>query len=219
MRDDDQLSGCGCLDGCIPIIAGAVMILLFPLLAHTSYSAAGYTTSDACGLASSSGPPPSFHLTAAINDAALRIGSGVKATAYSFRLEGDGRLNAPPAYVESLVTFCTAYIERVNPTLAGDIPARMLVEAGLANDVDPLILLCIARWESRYNVDTTGAAGERGLLQIHPCHKAAMRKAGLSFDSEADRLTFACMLYKARGWSPWAVRGKAKREYERIQGE
>jgi hypothetical protein len=86
-------------------------------------------------------------------------------------------------------------------------------------DVDPLLFAALARYESRFDPACVGGAGERGLLQIHPCHKRRMRDAGLDFDSEVDRLSFAASLYKSRGLQPWTVRAKAQREYRRLKAE
>lgn len=84
---------------------------------------------------------------------------------------------------------------------------------------DPLLLACIARPESGFDDSCVGAAGERGLLQVHPCHKRAMRAAGLDFADGADRIAFACQLWAARGLLPWTTRRAALRDYRRYCGE
>jgi soluble lytic murein transglycosylase-like protein len=105
------------------------------------------------------------------------------------------------------------------PDVDAEQVANLLVDAGTANGVDPLLLMCLARYESTFNVADVGAAGERGLLQVHPCHRRAMKRAGLDFYTEADRLAFACRLYNAQGLKPWTVRRRALALYDELRGE
>ena len=116
-----------------------------------------------------------------------------------------------------LLPFLVAEITAANASVNATEAATLLLAAGECNDTDPLLLAALARFESHYRRNRIGAAGERGMLQIHPCHKKSMKAAGLDFYSEADRLTYACMLYAEQGWKPWTVREKAKKEYYRLQ--
>lgn len=43
-----------------------------------------------------------------------------------------------------------------------------VIEAAAANDLDPLLLASVVVTETRCDADAIGAAGEIGLMQIHP---------------------------------------------------
>ena len=62
----------------------------------------------------------------------------------------------------------------------------------------------VALCESGFNPAAVGAAGELGILQVHPVHAAAMMAAGLDFQSERDRILWAVELWQEQGGSPWA---------------
>lgn len=81
--------------------------------------------------------------------------------------------------------------------------------------VDPRRLATLARYESHFRPETRGAAGERGILQIHPVHRKGMAKWGLDFDCADDRLVYGALLYAWHGDRPWSVRHKARKDYER----
>ncbi len=72
-------------------------------------------------------------------------------------------------------------------------------------------LALMAGYESTFNVACIGGAGERGLLQIHPCHRKRMSAMGLRYGSEPDRLYFGLLLYSWHGLAPWGVRSKVLR--------
>lgn len=110
------------------------------------------------------------------------------------------------------------YIAKVNKRVDSAAVAAALIAAGEAHSVDPWLLAAIARYESSMRMDARGAAGERGLVQVHPIHRKRMARLGLDFGSERDRLDFACRLYLERGLKPWSVRRKALKEYKRIKG-
>jgi hypothetical protein len=115
------------------------------------------------------------------------------------------------------VSRVAAYIAECNPRVDSLALARMFVAAEAPGGMDALMMACLARYESGFDTGCTGGAGERGLLQVHPCHRRAMREAGLDFASERDRLAFAQNLYKARGLRPWTVRRRALRDYRSLQ--
>jgi hypothetical protein len=78
---------------------------------------------------------------------------------------------------------------------------------------DPLLLACLAKPESKFDDGAVGHAGERGLLQIHPCHKRSMARMGLDFNNSADRVAFACVLWDGSGLRPWSTRRAAQRDH------
>jgi len=150
------------------------------------------------------------------------LNSAVATVNYAAQQAAAAVNNAPSKQAGSdarLLDFMQAYIAEVNGAVDAAAVVALLYEAGTANGVDPLLLLALARYESRFNIADVGGAGERGLLQIHPCHKRSMKRAGLDFYSEADRLTFACMMMKRSGLKPWTVRRRAMKLYEQIKGE
>ena len=65
-------------------------------------------------------------------------------------------------------------------------------------------VVAVATCESRWDPEAVGAAGERGLLQVHPVHRQAMASAGLDYDQESDRIKWAVRLWEGRGWTPWS---------------
>lgn len=81
--------------------------------------------------------------------------------------------------------------------------------------VDPRRLATLAKYESGFRPDARGRAGERGLLQVHPCHRTSMKRMGLDFDNPADVLVYGALLYAWNGDKPWSVRAKARKDYER----
>ena len=62
--------------------------------------------------------------------------------------------------------------------------------------------VAVIQCESRWDTTVVGAAGERGVLQIHPIHRGAMAAVGLDYESEHDRIIWAVRLWQRRGWSP-----------------
>lgn len=94
------------------------------------------------------------------------------------------------------------------------------------DDVDMAALLAsLARYESSYRCNARGAAGERGLVQIHPVHRKRMARMGLSFADEYDRLRFACHLITTAldngaslyaALKPWSVRTRAMKTYRSV---
>jgi hypothetical protein len=66
--------------------------------------------------------------------------------------------------------------------------------------------LSVVYCESRFDTNTVGAAGERGLFQIHPVHIPYLADRGLSWDSmfdPASNIAYAYDLYSRSGWGPW----------------
>jgi hypothetical protein len=64
----------------------------------------------------------------------------------------------------------------------------------------------VIQCESRWDTNAVGAAGELGVLQIHPIHKEAMRSLGLEYNREGDRIEFAVRLWRNSGnsWRSWS---------------
>ncbi len=73
------------------------------------------------------------------------------------------------------------------------------IPAGMARDV-----VAVAQCESRWDVGAVGAAGEHGLLQVHPIHAGPMARAGLDYGAEGDRLRWAVRMWEGSGWRPWS---------------
>lgn len=88
------------------------------------------------------------------------------------------------------------------------------------------LLYSLAKYESSGRITCRGAAGERGLIQLHPVHRRRVARCGFDYASEHDRLTFALreMIYPAldEGKSlyaalrPWTVRNKALAKYKEV---
>ena len=73
--------------------------------------------------------------------------------------------------------------------------------------VDPefaATMFSVMACESQFRMDAVGAAGELGLLQIHPIHQKRMEDMGLDFTKENDRVVFANALWQEQGWRPWS---------------
>lgn len=64
----------------------------------------------------------------------------------------------------------------------------------------------VADCESKWNPAAVGKLGERGLLQLHPTHRAAMSKAGLDYGQEVDRWKWAVRMWEGNGWRAWSCR-------------
>ena len=74
------------------------------------------------------------------------------------------------------------------------------IPADMARDV-----VAVVQCESRWDPAAIGAAGEKGLLQIHVrVHGPAMIAAGLDPTNEADRIRWAVNLFQQHGWAPWS---------------
>ncbi len=107
---------------------------------------------------------------------------------------------------------------------------RWIAAENPRQDIDvEALLFALAKPESGFSMKCIGGAGERGLLQCHPCHQAAMRRAGLDWTDEHDRLTFClrCLIFPhldagqslRRALSAWPnTRGRALRDYVAISG-
>lgn len=58
-----------------------------------------------------------------------------------------------------------------------------------------------------YNTRAVGAAGERGLLQVHPIHRPTIAVLGMTWDDMFDpwaNARFGLWLYQRQGWQPWS---------------
>ena len=66
--------------------------------------------------------------------------------------------------------------------------------------------LSVVHCESRFNPGTVGAAGDRGLFQIHPVHIPYLSDRGMSWEAmfdPASNIAYAHDLYSRSGWGPW----------------
>lgn len=91
---------------------------------------------------------------------------------------------------------------------------------------NPWMWVFVAKFESTFNVNARGAAGERGLVQIHPTHKKKIAAAGLDYSDYRDQLRFGCIMFQnnyngspKKALSPWTVRSKAMNQFKKIVGE
>ena len=99
------------------------------------------------------------------------------------------------------------HIRTVNTDVDARAVAKELVfasyNANLGEPANYKLLLAIARYESTFDPDAIGAAGERGLLQLHPCHCDNVRLAGLDPTKHED-----CTLYAAIMLATSIAKGK-----------
>jgi hypothetical protein len=107
-------------------------------------------------------------------------------------------------------------IQHGGSATAGYMLCCAVIEAETAgcSAPDPMLLACIARYESGFDIEADNGTC-RGLLQVHQIHRGSMADMGLDYDVELDRLVYACWLYSWHGMQPWAVRRKAKAAYRR----
>ena len=64
----------------------------------------------------------------------------------------------------------------------------------------------VAECESSLRWDAVGAAGERGILQIHPVHRGRVEALGFSWDEMLmpwQNAVVAADLWAEQGWRPW----------------
>jgi hypothetical protein len=108
-----------------------------------------------------------------------------------------------PAYVEPVYEEPVYY----EPPPAVEVPAGSIEEIICSVFGDQCQKALSVAWcESNYNPNVVGAAGERGLMQIHPVHINNLPAYGLTWDSMFDpysNLQYAYALYSSQGWSPW----------------
>lgn len=70
------------------------------------------------------------------------------------------------------------YIEQVNPRLGKSYISDLtnaIIHHSLVADYDPLLTTAIIKHESTFRNTCVGGAGERGLMQVHPCHRQFTR--------------------------------------------
>ena len=70
--------------------------------------------------------------------------------------------------------------------------------------------LCVAWRESRYLPHVTGRAGERGLFQIHPVHRAWLGRRWAHLYEPAANARAARDLQRRAGWGPWTTAGACR---------
>ena len=121
-----------------------------------------------------------------------------------------------------------SYILSVNPCAKDSaLAARYLVDASHEAQLGWgwQLLASIAHPESHFDIHDRGKAGERGLLQIHPCHRKDFKPAGLDWDSPYDQVLFGATMLAIserkgynlhRALEPWSVRELAIKEYRRL---
>jgi soluble lytic murein transglycosylase-like protein len=81
------------------------------------------------------------------------------------------------------VRFIAEHIKSVNSKVDNTMLAFAIYDESFKAKIDPLFTTAIIEKESTYRVNCLGAAHERGLMQIHPCH---MRNFDWSKINEAD---------------------------------
>lgn len=114
----------------------------------------------------------------------------------------------------------------------GDFPDAVVDVAYNEFGYDPWIFTMIAFYESHWNPRTVGAAGERGWIQIHPCHNKCsghgVKTNGLSWDNPRDLLWVGCEMVREsmdngasmyNALSPWTTRKRAWQRYVDYFGE
>lgn len=111
------------------------------------------------------------------------------------RLAAQPRLAEPTPLPEGYAAPAGYVLWVTGPYSAVEVPFAFAVQA-----------VAVAQCESRFNPAAVGHAGEKGILQIHPIHRARMAEAGLDFESEADRLRYAVALWQRSSWSPWSCK-------------
>jgi len=126
---------------------------------------------------------------------------------------------------DELTNDITAYIEECGYKDDGFVAAVMEVAYG-EYEQDPWLWTMIARYESHWKHTVRGAAGERGWIQIHPCHKTKrFTNKGLDWDDPVDQLRVGCTMLQERldegkslwsAYSPWTTRTKAWRTYKTV---
>ena len=113
-------------------------------------------------------------------------------------------------------TTTTVYVPPTTVYVAPPTTTTVPVEVVPASDVEQMICdtfgdqcakaLSVVYCESRFNTGTVGAAGERGLFQIHPVHIPYLADRGMSWDAmfdPASNIAYAYDLYSRSGWGPW----------------
>lgn len=69
------------------------------------------------------------------------------------------------------IKFIAEHIKSVNPKVDNTHIAMSIYDESKKAGIDPLFTTAIIEKESTYRVNCLGAAHERGLMQIHPCHR------------------------------------------------
>ena len=65
----------------------------------------------------------------------------------------------------------------------------------------------IASCESKLDPRAQGAAGEKGLMQVHPIHRKRVEAMGYTWEQmtiPAFNLVVAKAIYDEQGWAPWS---------------
>jgi len=132
------------------------------------------------------------------------------------------------------VSDTASFIHKTNPNLEDPItPAEYLVrasyEAGLTYPANYELLTAIAYWETgrTFDIYARGDAGERGLLQLHPCHDDAVIAAGLNPNDSYHQVLYGALMIKwntdihgmslYQALSPWTTRDLAWNTVKKIR--
>lgn len=79
-----------------------------------------------------------------------------------------------------------------------------LVEKSLEYELDPVMVLEIARCESGYRKDVVSVTNDVGLLQVNmKVHSGSMAAMGYSFSNWEDVTAYGLRLMKEQGTRPW----------------
>lgn len=157
-----------------------------------------------------------FFAACATEDAGVEIVESTTTTTTEPEIVTTTTTEAPPtteAYIPPTTT--TQYVEPAPVAIPEAIEEPVAIEIPTGS-IEEMICntfgdqcqkaLSVAWCESRYNPGTVGAAGERGLMQIHPVHIQYLGNYGLTWDDMFDpaaNLTYAYALYSSQGWGPW----------------
>lgn len=115
-----------------------------------------------------------------------------------------------------------AYIGSINSNVDSVLVAKFICDAARAQGLDPWLLVAVAQFESTYWIEARGGAGERGLLQVHPCHFPRFKAYGCDPENSYDVVRFGAAMMREsldkgydlnRTLEPWAVRYKAMKLY------
>lgn len=156
----------------------------------------------------SSGPPTEPETIAAVWTAPVPLADEVSSTL----------ITLPPPSSTTSTTSTTTTTEAPAPSSTTTTPPPVTQQPPVVvphGDLEALICshswdcgtaLRVARCESTMRPDAVGRAGERGLMQVHPVHRARIERLGYTWDQmlqPGPNLAVAHDLYREQGWRPW----------------
>jgi hypothetical protein len=126
---------------------------------------------------------------------------------------GDASSSAPltsaePAEVAPIVPPVT--LAELMPRLTDAEVRALAADAGWpTHRLDEVVR--VSDCESRHRPHVVGAAGERGVMQIHPVHRSLVASLGYAWDQVADTrvnlaVARAVFVQAGRSWRPWSCR-------------